>query len=842
MVILFFILDLEDNPDYLRMISEAETNSPRRKSAETLKQPQDSVHRDRLEDDEFVNKVCTFELISRGKNSQTVKSPTAKSPGKISISSPDSRSGRLSGENFAFPQGYAGEKLFSKDTATTRVSASILQGKSPSKDQTEVQDINANSIGSFGSVSTRRKSGESRNSSASVKSKSSTKSEEVGSPSPRILGTHSADPFFNTSVSPIRKTPLISSPFQSKSKPTSSEKANPGKAVVVDTITKIGPPKTGADHVTSANVNRSNSNEVKVNGIISGNNYLKVENDPNSSHSRNTFEGLDIDFNELTESQKDLTLRHREIVAERKQEQKMEKQEKQRLEEILNMCAEYERQIEDEQNRIKSDKHTVVGHVSKKNETVSPPIPPLPLQYQHLQNNQVQSNTKAQVHLTIGSDSDKATEFCVKSREPLDLTQNSAANQRLVQAPKDLELNADSGTMSLDRRDKSEYRSSMTKIMTNGSLTMLSSPSNPHKDFLHGFQIRRAGSNSSNSEEESLTGSSEDTGTIKRRPSSNHSPLGSDRPKSPRTSPRSPIPARNSNQSNTTYSKQTSPSYSFENKSQHSPSVFPPTKTIDNSSASSPVLKLPENSLSSKESAGATSGFDAKSFRIEPLRLTNVSVEVVDNENHNSFEDSSHSSTYSEPECDIHQTQDKIADLHIHEPVTAKHPKVTEKEFDNKTAGTEPKNQIDYIGDDDPFSETGVRTSEPEALANLNLEIQTHRQVKASKKYHDYVNINGSQYSDSNSTGSSSSNTIVHSGSNGFTGNTLSNISPRSSGSDTKSSSMENITPINSDSETPSLVKRNSVRTSSTGTTDSSSECSWGALEVGTKIKPSYAL
>jgi phage-related minor tail protein len=57
---------------------------------------------------------------------------------------------------------------------------------------------------------------------------------------------------------------------------------------------------------------------------------------------------MDFDFNELTASQQDLTMKHREIVAERKKEQEQEKIEKQRLEEILSMCAEYEKQIEDE--------------------------------------------------------------------------------------------------------------------------------------------------------------------------------------------------------------------------------------------------------------------------------------------------------------------------------------------------------------------------------------------------------------------------------------------------------------------------------------------------------------
>jgi len=107
---------------------------------------------------------------------------------------------------------------------------------------------------------------------------------------------------------------------------------------------------------------------------------------------------------------------------------------------------------------------------------------------------------------------------------------------------------------SLDRKEKSEYRGSMTKIKTNGSLTMLSSPNNPHKDIVHGFQMRRCSSNSSNSEEESTSGTnSEDTGTIKRRPEINRnkdnsfggscSPLGSPR-LSPRMGSRSPQVSR----------------------------------------------------------------------------------------------------------------------------------------------------------------------------------------------------------------------------------------------------------------------------------------------------------
>ena len=798
------------------MISEAETNSLRRKSAETLKQHQEpQVHRDGLEDDEFVNKVCRFELISRGKNSPTAKSPTSKSPGKINITSPDPRSGRRSGENFPFPQGYVGEKLFSKDTATTRVSASLLQGKSPSKEQTDVHDINANSIGSFGSVSIRRKSGESRNSGSSLKLKSSVKHDDSSIQSPRILGTgQSEDVFFNASVSPMKKTALPSSPFQSYDKLKSSEKFNLNQSF---SETRVESPKVSVDFIPSAGLDKSVRGDVKVNGISSGKDNSSLDSD--SSGSRNTFDGLDLDFNELTESQKDLTLKHREVVAERKQDQEMERQERQRLEEILSMCADYERQIEEEKVKIKTrpDYHSIAAQVTEK----SPPVPPLPIQFQHLQINQGQTQNKPQNPSIINT----AT---VKSKE--ETNTSALVNQSFVQPPKSLDISSEGSTMSLDRRsDKSDYRGSMTKIMTNGSLTLLSSPSNPHKDFLHGFQIRRAGSNSSNSEEESLCGSSEDTGTIKRRPTSNQSPTGLDRPKSPRTSPRSPIPSRSANQSSLVMGTHLQ---SHDNKTQNIV-VYPSTKTNDisttktgDSVSAASLLKQTEISQSSKDTIDRAYNFSAMSFKIEPLRLTNVSIEIRDSENHNSFDDSSHSSMNSEPECDIYQTQDKLADLQIHEPVSDQSGTSVEVRSNNISR---PKNHTKSA---DEYDNGFVRTSEPEALANLNFETQKHRQAKTSKKYHDYVNFNGAQYSDSNSTGSSSSNTLVQSPSNGVVDVSMSNVSPRSSGSDALSSSMENVTPINSDTEAPSVVKRDSVRTSSTGTTDTSSECSWGALEV----------
>ena len=100
----------------------------------------------------------------------------------------------------------------------------------------------------------------------------------------------------------------------------------------------------------------------------------------------------------------------------------------------------------------------------------------------------------------------------VTTSEPLSVT-----GARHIVRPNQLQCSIDysqEASNSLERRD---VRGSMTKIKTNGSLAMISSPNNAPKDY-GGFQTRRGSSNSSNSEGEESTSASEDTGTIKRRP------------------------------------------------------------------------------------------------------------------------------------------------------------------------------------------------------------------------------------------------------------------------------------------------------------------------------------
>lgn len=808
MFLLFYFLylsDLENNPEYLRMISDAEQTSQRRRSADTSQNPQEiTTYRDGLEDNEFLNKVCKFELISRGKTSPPAKSPTNKSPGKFNITSPDGRSGRRLGENF-----YFGEKLFTKDTATTRVSASILQpAKSPKPDPSS-QDVNANSLGNFGSVSVRRKSNESRNSGSSFRSRSSGKSTDSPNISLSDASSNSANSLFNCPVSPVRKTELASSTFFDGSySPRSASNSQRSPAVLPKPIPES--PKVTIDlvnncediKVESNNISASNRSEVNVNGLTNGKDYLTVDkDDSDSSGSRNTFDGIDFDFNELTESQKDLTLKHREIVAERKQEQEMERLERQRLEEILNMCAEYERQIEEEHSHTLKKQHQKFITVEK---SPTPPIPPLPVQYQHLQSN----------HSNKGQNSFSAH-----------LNQKQMAPQRQVQVPKGLDLE----TKSLDRRDlstKSEYRSSMTnKIMTNGSLTMLSSPTNSHKEFFLGYQMRKCGSNSSNSEEESLCSSSEDTGTIKRRPNSNQGQLSAERPKSPRTSPRSPIQvSKYSIQSNAvSYSPDQSQS------SIHYSSAFPssnqntPTNVVASSlNNSSPAQYSPQSDF-------------AKQFKIEPLRLTNVSVEFVEHKQADDVEGVGNTSTHSEPECDLQHSLDRLHELQIHEPLV-----------NYSYEGTNIGNQSIISHSKSPLDGNNA------SAANYNLkpsDMETNHSfgdcyTSQNTEHHDYVNINGSNYSDSNSGSPSSSgaSTVCPTSYHGFINNILSTGSPRSSGSisESKSSSIENVTPINSDNEFNAAgTKGSRSRTSSTGTTDSS-ECSRHTIDVSTYVTKIY--
>ena len=824
------------------MISDAEQTGQRRRSAETT-----STLSEGPEGDEFLNKVCKFELISRGKSTPISRSSSSKSAGKLNISSPDAKSGRRSGENFGQVQHYVGEKLFTKDTATTRVSASVISPTKvgPKPDNPSSQDINANSIGSFGSVSSRRKSGESRNSGSSFKSRSSAKSSESPVYSPRdSSSSNSSNIFFNSLVSPVRKTELAPSPFYGTGKSPSSplspnNQSSPRSPVGVSPWSPVGvttpiqeSPKFTVELAQDSIGKEKSKIETKLNGVANGKDYLMVD-DSDSSGSRNTFDGIDFDFNELTESQKDLTLKHREVVAERKQEQEMERLEKLRLEEILNMCAEYEKQIEAEKASIVYKQQQSFTTDFKTADENTPPIPPLPAQYQHLSKssnyNQSQSSPKMfsqnsprslespKVLTSVSSNNQESSKsFLSTTSKDNEHAKFQTEQTRSSEPPKHLDFE----TQSLDRRDlhqKGEQRSSMTnKIMTNGSLTMLSSPTNPHKDFMHGFQIRKCGSNSSNSEDESLCGSSEDTGTIKRRPNSNQSPVGTDRPKSPRTSPRSPLTISKYSNQSVTSNWQTDQSHQPVIGSTLLSSTVTTSDTATFTSSPKPV-KIDTDQYS------AIQDDFTKQFKIEPLRLTKVSV-GEHNLNTSDQTDLKHTSTYSEPECDLQLNQDRIRELELSEHTD----QVTQVTSDTKQMLAADDDTLTTATNNHSDTNNGAKVSEGNFTINGGYAYSFKR---SDTVHHDYVNlVQGSHMSDSNGTGSSSS-TICPSVVSGITSQMTTSGSPRSS----KSSSFENVTPVNSDNEfsLPVVTKESSRPSSeSTGSTAESSECSWGTVDV----------
>lgn len=423
MVPLNFLHELEQSPEYLKMITEAQvkvetpppvptprTTTESRPAARTRpelpKIAGKENHRDSLEQENFLNKVCKFELISRG----SPKSPSASTCKTELVKSP---------EPCINTQIHLGEKLFPRDTLTTRISASVLHG-SPDRVYSSCSSNSSSSLTSVSSISSDMSS-----------------SRDTGS---NKTSTHSSSTSKNIIDSPDLTTSPISSPLKNGTQATHS------------------------------------------NGLLMSNGDASLE-----VLKRNTFEGMDFDFNELTASQQDLTIRHREIVTQRKREQELERLERQRLEEILNMCAEYEQQLEQEKQNCSDFKSTVTNS-------------PLPFQVSQVSSSQ--SSTAV-------------------------VTQTPQPATRHIKPPSLLEINLDSSNNEF--KDKTDFRSSVSKIKTNGSLTRLSSPNNPLQEGIFGFQNRKGGSSSSNSEDELYT-SSENTGTIKRRPGQDSSTSTTSKP------------------------------------------------------------------------------------------------------------------------------------------------------------------------------------------------------------------------------------------------------------------------------------------------------------------------
>ncbi|XP_046572110.1 uncharacterized protein LOC124280256 isoform X2 [Haliotis rubra] len=304
---LHFLHDLENSKEYKDMIEEAESRSSRGSGdgrLPVLKSPTGSF-RDSTDNDDFLQKVSKFEMISRKSSTSSAKSPGPRLSDEFSGS--DSGSG-------AHP--HVGEKIFTRDTATTRVSASVLHGGSSER---VPSTCSTKSSSSLTSVSTLSWSSDSSGSSRSLRASSS---------SGICQSPHSPG--------------VITSPIQNQT------------------------------HVFTPPVEENGAREMPP--LVNGRVHKK--NDINLSGHRDTFDGIDFDICELSASQKDLRIRHQEQVEERKKEQALEKQERQRLEDILKMCEEYELQIEKEKQTIDPQSPSKPKSPETKISAQRKPLPP----------------------------------------------------------------------------------------------------------------------------------------------------------------------------------------------------------------------------------------------------------------------------------------------------------------------------------------------------------------------------------------------------------------------------------------------------------------------------------
>jgi hypothetical protein len=319
---------------------------------------QNEGYTDTVEADDFLNKVCKFELISRGKgvptfplasnggihgnnNATGIKSPSVLSPGPFSPG--EHRTGgrgvvTVTGVNSS----YVGEKLFTKDTATTRMSATLLSG--PANTSTSVRPLSGSAH-----VSVTPGSG-------------------PASASPLPVSNYNAAHAAVSVVAPQSSSARISNTSSTTSSTSSASESSVNSATwswppgADNSVTMFGVQRnktspmvgdmSGQSPITGHMTNHNDSGEMQrtngwatADGDRGSGGSSRNNDDSGSSSSRNTFDGLDFDFNELTASQQDLTLKHQEMVSERRREQEQKKQEYQRLEDIINMCAEYGRQV-----------------------------------------------------------------------------------------------------------------------------------------------------------------------------------------------------------------------------------------------------------------------------------------------------------------------------------------------------------------------------------------------------------------------------------------------------------------------------------------------------------------
>ncbi|XP_055867257.1 mucin-4-like isoform X3 [Biomphalaria glabrata] len=512
--------DLDTSPEYARMISEAErsrsscgsndgsvssTGSSQSKSLASPGTPTSPAPGDG--NDDFLNKVCKFEMISRVK-SPTIKSPGVKSPtSKTPNSKVFSQDGKKPSPTSPFgTQAFIGEKVFTRDTATTRVSASLLQGLSTDRVHSTGSTISSNSLTSVSTLSWN--SDASDTSAGSAKGRSSagkdimTTSDPGGGHSSHSLDSSpssASNTYTKESLSNLAhgggkrggiidlstsSAPTISSSPSSTFPPQQQPSGTTKKFITLSSTDKdfspapvvkpLQPSSSGFPYIkpNTSPETKDNASPALVNG-----NPLNRDSGGSGKH-RNTFEGMDFELNELPGHQQALALKHREVVAERKMEQEREKKDKQRLDEILRMCEEY-------QNEVTYD--TSPHHTSPASKQFS---------------------------------------FTDQSHPQPSQNQQQSNFTRKIQPPGPLELHLETTSSPVSSLDRRERSGNMTKIKTNGSL-MLNSPNNPHKEFgplnvqpggIYASKMETTSSAYSSNSEDETVGTSEDTGTIKKRP------------------------------------------------------------------------------------------------------------------------------------------------------------------------------------------------------------------------------------------------------------------------------------------------------------------------------------
>ena len=265
----------------------------------------------------------------------------------------------------------------------------------------------------------------------------------------------------------------------------------------------------------------------------------KTSSSSSASSHRNTFEGMDFEFQELTSQQQQLALRHKEVVAERKREQERERMDRQRLEDILKMCEEYQQEVESARPTSSSSAtasfSTNISVATANRASSSAPFGfPSNGSSQTAQRenrHQLQQNQTPSTVPTVSSRDQAPPPYSqimstIQEQPPPPYSPKAGHPATSPRPPAQLDINTSltsSPTSSIDRKNK---------IKTNGSL-MLGSPGSPYKEFATSFSypaqvsstaststcktVESSSTYSSNSEDEAV-GSSEDTGTIKKRP------------------------------------------------------------------------------------------------------------------------------------------------------------------------------------------------------------------------------------------------------------------------------------------------------------------------------------